>query len=634
VRAAAPEGEGRSIAGVPVLDGSELVGVLRVGSHQPHHFCADDLRLLERAADRIGAALKAAHLAGQLHHIERQAQAVLDTAGDGIVTIDESGRILMVNRAGCQLFRYREEDLVGRQISALMPEPHRSRHQEYIARFLRTGEHRILGRVRELEVQRSDGTLFPIELHVTEVSDGGDRLFTGVLRDITDRRRTDAQLRQQALHDPLTGLANRVLFRDRLNVALTRQQHQHTRVSVLFLDLDRFKVINDSLGHPAGDRLLEQVAGRLSDAVRPTDTISRFGGDEFAVLVDHLDTSVAPRVAKRLLTALSEPFGVHTHELTVSASIGIARSDRNQGADDLLRDADAALYRAKDTGGNRYEIFDGPLRRSVRRRLNTENELRHALTHDQIEVFYQPERSLTSGTIDCVEALARWRHPDRGLLPACEFIAIAEETGLIVSLGNRVLKLAALQQQNWPRESLEIAVNLSPQELSRPNLPAELASVGFDPGKLWVEVTETTLMTNLTPVADRLQELRELGVRVAIDDFGTGYSSLSHLRRLPIDAMKIDKAFVDRLGVDPDDTAIVTAVINLGQQMGIRVIAEGVETERQLNLLTDLGCHYAQGHHIAAASAADEIYPMIRQSADDATVHPAVAEPAPDPPEA
>ena len=518
------------------------------------------------------------------------------------------------------MFGYPHADLKGRNVNVLMPEPYHSEHDRSLARYLSTGQPHTIGIGREVQGRRRDGSTFPLEVHVTEVPHHKPRLFTGIVRDITERRQAEAQLRQQALHDPLTGLANRVLFRDRLNIALARQQRQHTRVAVLFLDLDRFKVVNDSLGHPTGDRLLQQVAGRLSDAIRPTDTGARFGGDEFAVLVDSLDIAdAAPRVAERLLTALSEPFQLDAQALTVSASIGIAYSDRDQSADDLLRDADAALYRAKDAGGNGYAIFDEPLRRSVHRRLHTENELRHALTNDQIEVFYQPERSLAEGTIDCVEALARWRHPDRGLLAAGEFIAIAEETGLIVLLGSRVLQLTARQQQTWADRGPDIAVNLSPQQLNRPGLPAELTGMGFDLGKLWVEVTETTLMTSLASVAARLEELRELGVRVAIDDFGTGYSSLSHLKHLPIDAMKIDKAFVDRLGIDPDDTAIVTAVINLGQQMGIRVIAEGVETGRQLDLLTDLGCHYAQGYHIAAACAADEIYPMIVHPSGGAT---------------
>ncbi|HEX9175274.1 MAG TPA: EAL domain-containing protein, partial [Mycobacterium sp.] len=460
------------------------------------------------------------------------------------------------------------------------------------------------------------GTVFPIDLHVTEVSDAGPRVFTGAIRDITERRRAESALRYHALHDPLTGLANRVLFRDHLDGALARRARQPGTAAVLFLDLDRFKVVNDDLGHAAGDRLLAQAGDRLRTAVRPADTIARLGGDEFAILLESVDTHAdVGSVARRVLDLISDPFPLDTKQVTVTTSIGIAATDGHQSADELLSQADAALYRAKGSGRNRYEIFDEPLRRWLHGRLNSEIELRKALTLDQIEVHYQPLQALNVGRgIDSVEALARWRHPQRGLLPAAEFIELAEETGVIAALDATVLAMVGRQLQTWGGQfdAPDVAVNLSPRTLASDSLISALTASGIHhPDRLWVEITESVLMTDMAGVAARLDQLRGLGVRIAIDDFGTGHSSLTYLKRLPIDAIKIDKTFVDRLGRDPDDTAIVTAVVTLGHTIGVRVVAEGVETERQRDILTELGCDYAQGHLISRAIPAAGITSLL-----------------------
>ena len=376
---------------------------------------------------------------------------MLDTAGEAIITIDDHGVIQTVNRAGLALFGYREGELAGQNVTVLMPAPYRDDHERQLARYRATGERHIIGRGREIEALRRDGTVFPIDLHVTEVSAAGPRVFTGVIRDITERRQTESALRHHALHDPLTGLANRVLFRDHLDGALARRARQPGTVAVLFLDLDRFKVVNDDLGHAAGDRLLAQAGDRLRAAVRPADTIARLGGDEFAILLESVDTHAdVGTVAHRVLDLFTDPFPLDTRQVTVTTSIGIAATDGHQSADELLSQADAALYRAKGSGRNRYEIFDEPLRRWLHGRLNSEIELRRALTLDQIEVHYQPLQALHVGRgIDSVEALARWRHPQRGLLPAAEFIELAEETGVIAALDATVLAMVGRQLQTW-----------------------------------------------------------------------------------------------------------------------------------------------------------------------------------------
>ena len=443
----------RCLAGAPLLAADQLVGVLTVGSIAHHHFTSEDVALLARAADRIAAAVHEVQMNAALRASQARAQAVLDTAGEAIITINEDGTINAVNLAGLALFGYSEEQLIGQDVEVLMPEPYRGDHHRQLARYRATGETRIIGVGREAEALRRDGTVFPIDLHVTEVRTDGRRMFTGIVRDITERRRAEEALRHQALHDPLTGLANRALFHDHLQSALIRHAQHSRNLAVLFLDLDRFKLVNDDLGHATGDQLLVQAGQRLQEAVRPADTIARLGGDEFAILLDGVDDSrEVDAVAQRILGHFSIPFRLGT-EITVTTSIGIALTDGSDSAHELLRQADAALYRAKGRGRNRYELFDESLRRWLQGRLRAENELRDALAHGQIEVHYQPLQSLQNGRgIDCVEALARWRHPRRGLLPAFDFIPFAEEAGFITSLDTTVLNIACQQLDTWTRQ--------------------------------------------------------------------------------------------------------------------------------------------------------------------------------------
>ena len=414
----------------------------------------------------------------------------------------------------------------------------------------------------------------------------------------------------EAFHDSLTDLPNRSLFIDRLDHALERARREGGPVAVLFCDLDGFKTVNDSLGHAAGDRLLRMVGERLVEALRPADTVARFGGDEFAVLLEEMaEAGEAARAAGRVLTTLRKPFEVEGRELFVGASIGIAAAQRGEDADAILRNADLAMYRAKGRGKGRYEIFEPEMHAEVVRRMEVELDLKRAIERNEIVVYYQPIFDLPSGEVAGVEALARWNHPERGLILPSEFIPIAEESGQIRALGRLVLREAARQIAYWRAKYpafdwLYGSVNLSGVQLQEPELvdevDAALRAAQLDPSHLMLEMTETVLMGDSEESTARLEALRGLGVRLAIDDFGTGYSSLEYLDRLPIDAMKIAKPFVDRLGQGAGSDAIPRAIADLADIFGLVVIAEGIERPDQSQILIELGCRFGQGNHLGA----------------------------------
>ena len=446
-----------------------------------------------------------------------------------------------------------------------------------------------------------------------------------VLGAAIERWRAEEAFRHNALHDSLTGLPNRALFLDRLGHVLTRRDPGHPHAAVMFLDIDNFKLINDSLGHDAGDRLLKAIGPRLDTALRPIDTVARFGGDEFVVLCEDVhDGRDAVIVAERLQRALAEPFPLDDGEdHFLSASIGVVlATGRYEDPDALLRDADAAMYRAKARGRAQSELFDDAMRNQVLGRLRMENALRGVLDRDELRVFYQPIVSLDDGSIQGFEALMRWHHDGLGPVSPLEFIPIAEETGLIVRLGAWVLEEACRQSVCWAEElgvpAPMVSVNLSPRQVAHAELVPTVARVleetGLSPSRLALEITESVLIHEADSPWNPLDALKRLGVKLMLDDFGTGYSSLSYLKRFPVDALKIDRAFVDGLGADPGDSAIVKAVIGMAQALEIGVVAEGVETELQVAALRELGCTRAQGFLYGrpreAAATAELLRPM------------------------
>jgi diguanylate cyclase (GGDEF)-like protein len=420
----------------------------------------------------------------------------------------------------------------------------------------------------------------------------------------------------RALHDPLTGLGNRVLFRERLEHALERCLRSDKDVAVLFVDVDGFKAVNDRHGHAHGDELLVALAGRLRTLMRTEDTAARLGGDEFAVLLEEVaDGAAAVQVAERLVAELQRPVEVNGHEVTVGASVGIAIGRRN--ADDLLRNADFAMYQAKARGRSRYALFEPEMHASALGRLSLQADLRRALERGELFLEYQPILRVVTGEITAVEALVRWRHPERGVVPPGDFIPLAEEQGLIVPIGSWVLREACRQgaawQRRWPH--LRVAVNVSGLQLAEPGLTAEiesaLADTGMRPACLVLELTETVLMQDVDETAARLDEIQRLGTEIAIDDFGTGYSSLQYLLRLPIDSLKVARTFVDGLDEGGDRAVLARAIIDFAASLGLRVVGEGVERPEQLACLAALGCDFAQGFLLGRPMAAGELTALL-----------------------
>jgi diguanylate cyclase (GGDEF)-like protein len=460
----------------------------------------------------------------------------------------------------------------------------------------------------EIRVAHKDGHWRILHIVITNLFDEPD---VGAIvlnsRDVTDRHALEQELNHQAFHDRLTGLANRALFFDRLSHAMDKGDRGMSPVAVLFLDLDDFKAVNDSFGHPAGDELLVEVAKRIRLATRPSDTVARFGGDEFAVLVESGSMpEAAQAVAERIIDALSPTFRILANDIAMRASIGIAIAERPQVTpDELLRDADLAMYVAKRNGKGRFEMYRPKMHEDAVRLLETEVGIREGLDSNQFEVFYQPIVSAESGRLIAAEALVRWNHPSRGLLAPIEFIGVAEDTGLIVPLGDQVLWDAVRQAQMWRQsgvvdDDFYVSVNLSTHQLQEVDLVSSVSRAleesGLPPEGLVLEVTESALIENLAITVPRLLALRSLGVRLAIDDFGTGYSSLSYLADLPINFVKIDKSFVDRIALGSEGSAVVRGVIDLSRAMGFTCIAEGVEQEVQRHILEELGCDFLQGY--------------------------------------
>jgi diguanylate cyclase (GGDEF)-like protein/PAS domain S-box-containing protein len=509
-----------------------------------------------------------------------------------------------------------EEWLVDREFFVKLLHP--DDRERVLAENKRTNES---GKPFEAEyrlIARDGRTVWVHDEAVLVKDEGGRPLFwQGVMTDMTERKGLEERLWHQALHDPLTDLPNRALLMDRLGHALARAERRGKKVAILFMDLDNFKHVNDSLGHKAGDRLLVEVAGRLRECMRAEDTVARLGGDEFVVLLEDLDdVEDAANVAREIAQALQSPILVDTQEVFVTTSIGIAFGASSEDhVETLLREADVAMYRAKDGGKNRHVVYRQEMAGFASKRLTLERDLRRALQREEFVVYYQPKVLIGSGEIVGMEALVRWEHPERGLLPPSEFVSFAEETGLIMPVGRWVLGEACRQAKGWQEHNsndlrLAICVNLSAPQFQSHDLVGEVAGAleeaGLDASSLVLEITEDAAMEDAPATMATLHALKDLGVRLAIDDFGTGYSSLSYLKRFPVDIIKVDRSIVEGLGQDRGDSAIVSATIALAHALGLEVTAEGVETAEQAAELHALGCDFGQGDYWWRPHPADE----------------------------
>ncbi len=565
-----------------------------------------------------------------LRKVQEHFRTVFEEAAIGLCTADpRSWTLLETNEAYQKMLGYTEEELRGKNISDFT-HPDDARHDPEFAAKILSGE--VKRYEREKRCVRKDGEIVWIYLSVSAVEGlaGEPRFIIAMLQDITERKTLEAQLEHQAFHDSLTGLPNRPLLMDRLDHALARARRDDSAVAVLFLDLDDFKVINDSLGHESGDRLLVQVAERLRRCLRQEDTAARLGGDEFAVLLEGVtDEGEAVRVADRIRDALGTPFslGSHeAHEAHTSASIGMALGRPGRlNAQDFLRNADIAMYQAKASGKAHYELFEPAMNAKAGRRLEAENRLRKAIHRGEIVAYFQPKVSLEDGAILGMEALARWADPERGLVLPSEFIPMAEETGLIVPMGESLMREACRQAAEWRRERpgaapVAVWVNLSPRQFHHADGVGQVSSVlretGLEPCCLGLEITEDVMMDDAEATIETLKCLKSLGVRLAIDDFGKGYSSLNYVKRFPVDCLKVDRCFVRGICEHPEDLAIVQAVITLGRAFGMEVVAEGVETAEQLDLLRGLGCDYGQGYHFARPMPGGEASALLATHGD------------------
>jgi len=559
----------------------------------------------------------------QLQNSESRVQAVLDNVDEGIVTISARGKIELFNPGAARMFGFRSQDVIGKNVSLLMPEPYHSEHDGYMERYLSGGEAHIIGLGRELVAQRSNGEIFPMELRVSEFYLEGQRQFIGIMRDITARKATEAKIIHLAHFDALTDLPNRLLVQDRIQQAIVAAERSGSEFAVLFIDLDKFKDINDTLGHDVGDRLLEMVAHRLTESLRAQDTVGRQGGDEFIVLLASLSTvEDSARVAQKILDTLSQPFDINGQNLHSGASIGIAVYPHDgTSVETLLKNSDTAMYSAKDSGRNNYQFFAEAMNAAAAERLLLEGSLRRAIERNELLLHYQPLVNIASGSIVALEALVRWDHPQLGQVGPTRFIPVAEESGLIVPLGEWVLRQACLQLIQWREQGIQlprIVINLSPRQFRQKHLLRNfyrvLSETGVDPHWLGLEITESVIMDNPEISIGVLKQLKTLGFQLSLDDFGTGYSSLSYLKRLPIDKLKIDQSFVRDITTDVDDEAMVAAIIVMAHQLNITVVAEGVETEGQLAFLREHGCDEYQGYYFSVPLPPGELYASLKAS--------------------
>ncbi|MDO9226146.1 MAG: EAL domain-containing protein [Pseudomonadota bacterium] len=549
----------------------------------------------------------------------RLAARVFEHAGEAIMVTDADNRIVKVNPAFTAITGYAAEEVLGET-------PARFKSGRHDAAFYLAMWHSLAETDAwegEIWDRRRDGGIYPKWLTISAMRDsqGELRHYVALFTDISERKRSEERIRHLAEHDALTGLPNRSLLQDRLRQAMTRAEREHTRLALLFVDLDRFKLVNDSLGHAVGDALLQEVAHRLQSTARASDTVSRQGGDEFLILLADIEQNEdAGRVAQKMLDTLSEPCVLAGHELRITPSIGISLyPDDSTDLEQLIKSADIAMYQAKESGRYAYQFYTGDMNQRAAERLSMEIGLRQALERGEMLLHYQPQIELASGRIIGLEALLRWRHPEQGMIPPGRFIPIAEDSGLIVLIGEGVLHEACRQSLAWQAAGLPavpIAVNLSAVQFRKPGLETLLrdllAATGLAPHLLELELTESIVMNQAEETVAILGRLHALGVLLSIDDFGTGYSSLSYLKRFPIQKLKVDQSFMRDVAHDSNDAAIVRGIVSLAHSLGIGVIAEGVETREQLDFLRELGCEQAQGYYFSRPLPPAEIEPLLR----------------------
>lgn len=567
-------------------------------------------KYIAMATHTAAIAIERQRAEAELHDNLEYSHVIFDNVADGIITINTHGEVESCNNSAALMFGYSTDEIVGKNISMLMPEPYRSQHDNYLENYHRGAAPRVIGQGRDVEGLRKDGAIFPVYLSVSRIVHRGQEKFIGLVSDISDRRRNEEKIQRLAFYDPLTELPNRRLLIDRLQHALAACSRSGKQGALLLLDLDNFKDLNDTLGHDAGDQLLFQVAQRLVTCVREGDTVARLGGDEFVIVLEDLSADVqeAAATAKKsgelVLAVLRQSYRLGRSEYFSSPSIGITLfGQRPETVDTLLKRADVAMYQAKSAGRNTLQFFDSALQASLEARTELEADMRLGIHQQQFSLYYQPQVDGNKRVFGA-EALLRWQHPRRGMVSPAEFIPLAEQSGFILQLGHWVLQTACAQLVVWaadPRMSeLSLAINVSARQFRQIGFVEQVMDVvretGARPERIKLELTETLLVSNIDDVIEKMSALKAYGVGFSLDDFGTGYSSLSYLRQLPLDQLKIDQSFVRDVLVDQNDAVIAQTIIGLGVSLGLEVIAEGVELEGQREFMAAHGCHAYQGY--------------------------------------
>ncbi|WP_235937738.1 EAL domain-containing response regulator [Marinobacter caseinilyticus] len=593
------------------------------------------LATLGAALDKQSLLRDHASIQQRLEKSEALHRYIVNSSPDIVFMLDNEGRFCFVNSKIETLLGYSSSELNGTHFRHIIDEQdvirgvYALRDINVTAENPRTLEVRLKTRGSRKANRHFEITAFPID-HETwplaadfnAYASGRKARFYGTARDVTERKEAEAFINFQAYHDLLTRLPNRALFKDRLNLAITQARRNEQNLAVMFLDLDRFKVINDTLGHAMGDRLLQAVTQRLEQCLRKGDTLSRFGGDEFTLLLPAIASHEdARRIAKKLIEALRAPFQLGEQEVFVGVSIGIALfPDAGDSLDQLIQNADIAMYHVKARGKDGYRFFTKAMSIDTANRLSLERDLRQALDNNELRVFYQPQVCANTGLVVGLEALVRWQHPERGLLYPRDFLPLAEETKLIVDLSEQVLAQACQQVNQWILDDhmdLRLAVNLSPIQVEHPkfveNLIKQLHDHNFPPQNLEIEITENVIMNDLEQISQKLRQLANLGIRIAIDDFGTGYSSLNYIHNLPIHTLKVDQSFVRGIRGGEGDACIVNAIVAMAHGLKLDIVAEGVETDAQLAYLKNLGCHQVQGFFYGPAQPAEAITRLLNQ---------------------
>lgn len=597
---------------LPLHVEGRVIGCLCLYSAESQSFSAEVRRLLQDMAANIDFALdrfevqaQRSLFEGHLQQSERRAQLVLENALDAIINIDMQGVIVEWNHAAVQMFGYTRDEVLGLNLGdVIVPPAHRQAHHVGMARLQQSGQSKLLGKLIEITALRRNGSEFPIELTIVEIEGDHEHYYSAFIRDITQRKESEARIRYLANYDALTGLPNRNLLNECVTVEIEKAWDQDGQFALMFLDLDHFKDVNDSLGHRSGDHLLIALTKRFQGLIRPQDTVCRLGGDEFVFLLSEADHTIARELVERLLKAVEQPFVIDQYELTITASVGVAiYPDDGLDMESLQRNADVAMYRTKKESRNSYRFFSNYMQVQTARNLQLVNALRHAIELNQLAVHYQPQVVLESGELVGVEALLRWKHPQLGFISPAEFIPLAESSGLIISIGSWVLEQAVQQIQAWHAagiRDLSVSVNLSSIQFRDPKLPGLVRGIlerhGVDPRCLELELTEGVALENPEGAVAMMDALNGLGVRLSIDDFGTGYSSLSYLKKFKVYKLKVDQTFVRDITTDDEDKAIVIAIIQLARSLGLRTIAEGVETPEQQAFLHAQGCDEMQGY--------------------------------------